>query len=653
MFAFLISRFRHFLALPMVRRVQVVLVLLAGLLVVVLVAARKPWAVGISPDRAMKVGEYVTIFVWIALAADVFLFGFLAATASWWVGEPVAGTDGETRAAAPRWFWPLIVVAMIVNAFLCWPRLGHSFWHDETLPMRNAILGIYKKRDDGTVRLREVSWLATFYSYRKPNHALYSGLARAANSVWRTVARPRGLQFHEGVIRFPAFLAGIGSIASIALLLRHFGFFSAGVMAAFLTALHPWHIRYASEARAYAFVLLLVPLVIYALLRAVEGGRWRWWIAFGLAEFFLLYFYLFCLHLLVVVNVCAVVALALHHGIGRRLFSQVARWFAVNVFAAALFLPLILPCVPQFLEYVKTTPGQGQLSLDWIGNYLSHLLAGIPWACYGYTEPTAIELQRVFVAQPLGSVLIAFLAVGLLAVGVRKFFTRSGPSMVVPVIFLIPPIFCYAETAARGGFIYDWYLLFFLPGAIALVAVGMQDVIDLARTALGNKIAVATCVLWISGYTAWTTPQREFLRSHSIQPNRESVLATRPTLDPHDPRQKNILTATFYGAPEPYDPNIIMFRNARELGDLVRRADAEGKPLFLNLGYLTTVEGEHPAKYELLKTSGLFEEVGLFSGFEPSMHSRHVFRYIPGSAAGFDFHSVPSDRGRPGTGYSY
>jgi hypothetical protein len=95
------------------------------------------------------------------------------------------------------------------------------------------------------------------------------------------------------------------------------------------------------------------------------------------------------------------------------------------------------------------------------------------------------------------------------------------------------------------------------------------------------------------------------------------------------------------------------FRNSVELGELVRKSDAENKALFINLGYLTTVEGEHQNKYELLRSSGFFEDLGILPGFEPTMHSRHVFRYIPGSAAKFDFEKVSRDRGRPGTGYSY
>jgi hypothetical protein len=644
---------RRAASLSPVQWVRLVLGVLAAVLTVVLLVARKPWTVIVPPDRVPKVGDLVAIYVWIALLLDLVLLAFLAATASFWVGEPVAADLSAVRPAAPRWFWPLVILAMLVNAALCWPRLNQSFWHDEDLPLGNAILGKYKTREDGSLVLREVSWLHTFFFYRKPNHMLYSALARTGNDIWRAAARPVGLPFHEGVIRFPAFLAGIGSVATLALLLRHFGMFSAGVFAAFLTALHPWHIRYGSEARAYAFVLLLVPVVIWTLVRALGDGRWRWWLAFAAAEFFLLYFYPLCLHFLIVLNLCALAALALGRGTAGRFFGQAARLVVGNLFAAMVFLPLILPCVPQFLEYVKGTPGQGRMTAEWAQNFLAHALAGITWVNHGFTEPNVLELSRIFAAQPVQTIAVMVVAVLLFAAGVRVFLARGLPAAVVPVIVVLPPILCFWETAARGGYIYVWYLLFVLPGAIAMVAVGMEQLIGLFRSRTLRTLATAGCVLLLGGYTAWTAPQRDFLLRHSLQPNRESVLATRPTLDPLDPRQKGILTATFYGPPDPYDPNIIKFRSARELGDLVRRADAEGKPLFINLGYLTTVEGEHAIKYHLLKTSGMFEDVGIFSGFEPTMLSRHVFRYIPGSAKDFDFNSLPPDRGRPGTAYSY
>lgn len=633
-------------------RARVWLGLIALAVVLFLVFAPKPWTVPPPLTKPWKTAQYVTVYVWYALLADLLLIGLLAATAGWWT-RTFDRSPADGRMAAPRWLWPLVGVAMLLNAWLCWPRLTHSFWHDETYPIRNAIVGTYKPRKDGSLKLNQVKWNETFFFYEKPNHTLYSGIARTVNDLWRVIARPQGLQFSEPVVRFPAYLAGIASVAAIAFLLNYLGYPVAAAIAAFLTALHPWHIRYASEARAYAFVLLILPLVVYYFLRAIESGTWRRWVAFGVSQFLLMYFYPTCVYIMVVLNLCAMAALWWRWGRSPGALTQWLRWVVVNVAGAMLFLPLMLPCVPQFLKYVKGTPTQGQLSYEWVTNFLAHLIAGIPWAYFGHSEPDSIELYPWFVAHPGLGVLAVFLALVFLAMGIRRLVARDRFAALLPIILLLPAAICYIETKARGGYVYEWYLLFLLPGVLALVAIGMDELVALAGTPAARASAFAFIILVIGSYTAWTTPQRDFLRAHSIQPNRESVLLTRPSLDPNDPRQKGIITATFYGPPEPYDPNIILFHNARELGELVHRADAEGKALYINLGYLTTVEGEHIHKYDLLRKSGLFEEVKLLPGLEPTLQSRHVFRYIPGRGANFDFSAVPADRGRPGSNYSY
>ena len=181
-----------------------------------------------------------------------------------------------------------------------------------------------------------------------------------------------------------------------------------------------------------------------------------------------------------------------------------------------------------------------------------------------------------------------------------RFAGRAAPAAAI----------CFAETDEL--FINEWYCSSLFPALLhwsRLVSILRR----LIRSRAG-KVAAVFPVLVVGAYGAWSAPQRNFLMTRSLQPNRESVLLTRPSLDPDDPRQKDILTATFYGPPEPYDPNIIAFRNAVELGELVRKADAEGKAMYVNLGYLTTVEGEHQNKYQLLRDAGLFEDLGILPG---------------------------------------
>ena len=51
-------------------------------------------------------------------------------------------------------------------------------------------------------------------------------------------------------------------------------------------------------------------------------------------------------------------------------------------------------------------------------------------------------------------------------------------------------------------------------------------------------------------------------------------------------------------------------------------------PLFINLGYLTTVEGEHQNKYALLHNSEFFEDLGILSGFEPTNRQPSFYRSL-------------------------
>ncbi|HET7375078.1 MAG TPA: glycosyltransferase family 39 protein, partial [Anaerolineae bacterium] len=56
----------------------------------------------------------------------------------------------------------------------------------------------------------------------------------------------------------------------------------AGLLAAFLLAVSPFHIRYSQEARYYALQVALALAGMACLLIALKG-RFRWWIGFGLA----------------------------------------------------------------------------------------------------------------------------------------------------------------------------------------------------------------------------------------------------------------------------------------------------------------------------------------------------------------------------------
>ena len=201
---------------------------------------------------------------------------------------------------------------------------------------------------------------------------------------------------------------------------------------------------------------------------------------------------------------------------------------------------------------------------------------------------------------------------------------------------MIPAPVAFAISKVSGHYLFEWYLLFLLPGVIAATAVGL----DSWRLALSrNKLGAVAGILLVAGlvgaYVAFTTPQRTWLLSRPIQQIRESAEATRPTLDPFAKKNQNVLTASFIGPPDPYDANIILFRSARELLELIARSDEEGKVLFINFGFLTTAQLRFRPILDILNDSTLFEKTAELQGFDP-INDRYVYRYRTGSAASRD-----------------
>ena len=102
------------------------------------------------------------------------------------------------------------------------------------------------------------------------------------------------------------------SLGALSVMLGIFGFGRAALLAPWILALHPWFLRYASEARGYVFLFLFGPLCVIALIRALQTGTWKWWLAFGLVEFCYLYFNASGIYVLVLLNCGAVAAFALN-----------------------------------------------------------------------------------------------------------------------------------------------------------------------------------------------------------------------------------------------------------------------------------------------------------------------------------------------------
>ncbi|MGC2580051.1 MAG: glycosyltransferase family 39 protein [Terrimicrobiaceae bacterium] len=600
-----------------------------------LIAAKKPWDVSVSPGKALRVRDFVVIYEWWAAAINLLLLVLLGLSARWWL-RPARrpSVTWLPERTTPRWFWPLVIGAMALTLFWGIQRIPQSLWDDEDSSLHRAVLGQYRHDKNGELKLKEATWEIALWNYWKPaNHQLQTILSKACLETWRALARPVGLQFSEPIVRFPCLVAGTLSVGALALLLKRLGFARAGVIAAFVLSVHPWHVRYAIELRGYIFTLLFGPLMIYCLIQAIESGRWRWWTGFAASEFALLYAYPGCLYMVAIANFCGAISLFQRHSTGEARWQHFSRFLVATTVAGMIYLQLMLPCVPQLINYFETERALGELGLRWHKNMGAHLLAGIPWnnsdiRSAGYQELQWAAEARPYVFLSLRSAALGFFVLGALRLGL----SRPAGWLVLSVL-LIPGVLVYIISRSKNHYLYEWYLLFTLSGFVGLAALGLDWLAGI--TSRAHRMAPPVLAgLAIVTFFVVTQPQRRWLVTHSLQPMREAVLLTRPSLDPYDPRQSSIITLSVTGVPWSYDPNIIVVSRPDQLVHFLRKADREGQTLYVNFANAWTASATAPELFGMIENEGLFERTAQIQGFDPTL-TTFVRRYRPGSISGY------------------
>jgi hypothetical protein len=604
--------------------------LAALVIVILLLVAKKPWDIG-APT---KIKHYVAIGEWWAGALNAGLLLVLAATARWWFVRLAAPANSWLPApSSPRWFWPLVAVAMGLTAVFGMQRISQSLWDDEAASLRRVILGEYRLDDKGKPILKKADWEDAFWNYRLPtNHHLQTLISKASLSVWQSVTRPKGLPFTEPVLRWPLLLAAIASIATLALLLRRLGFARAGVLAAFLLALHPWHVRYAIELRGYIFTLLFGPLMVYCLINALSNGRWRWWLGFAASQFLLLYAYPGTLYMLVAANTCGLVALWFRHPSPERL-RQLPRLLVASTLSGMVWVQLMAPNLPQLAEYLKTDRALGALTPRWHMNMAAHFLSGIPWnnsdnKTLGFPELLWITGDRPWFTQAL-----LWSAGLLIAAGALRLAVRRPAGWFVAVTLLVPAFAVYVMARLNNNYLYEWYLIFALPGLCACAALAVDWPLSLIRRPAWQRLAAPALLgSALAAFVVFTQPARHWLLTRPLQPIKDVVLTIRPSLDFNDPRQAEIMTVSLGVHLTSYDPNVLSARDVATLTRLARQADAADKPLFLVTGNEHAVAVDYPELQKFIRDPRYFEPVAKLQGYDPTL-TQSIWLYRSGSLA--------------------
>ena len=612
---------------PAAFAVRGVLALLLVLLVLRIVFGSNPWQDGVAERLAeghkLRPLDYAQTWGWWTAAGIApVLAALLASMPRWLVRDEAARVKRFARPGpAGRAFLAITASAMLAGAILALPRMSQSLFEDERYNVRWSIDGFYHRDRAGELRFHEPSWIDTFWYYEWPNnHVPHTILARMSVKTWRAVARPAHRLVSEPALRVPAFLAGLVSIGGIALLGWRLGHPGAGAAAAWLLAVHPWHVRYASEARGYSLALALVPLTLVALFRALHRGTWGRWALFGVAQFLLLWTYPATLWFAIVFNAAAAVQILSGHRGTPALRGQITRWLMANLAGALLWVRLMAPNLAQFADYLKT-PDQEQIDMRWLQDVLSFLIAGAPWGRPTLNE-NYFELSDLAATDPTLVWAAAAALMLLLLLGLARLLTSRGPAAISAGALLLAPLLMVAAGTRGEAHVHPQYLTLALPGLALFVGVGLET---LTRP-LGWRGAAATLAIAIVAYAAFTGTQRHELRTRSIQPFRESVELTRPTLDPQAPENAAITTVAFSFPATYYDPRVHQIRSVEQLEAFMREADAEERALFVNLGRPKLAARRSRELMALVRNPELFEDVAFLPGIL-SRGARQVFRY--------------------------
>src|SRR4029077_4899884 len=120
-----------------------------------------------------------------------------------------------------------------------------------------------------------------------------------------------------------------------------------------------------------------------------------------------------------------------------------------------------------------------------------------------------MELYPWAASHPILFAGLAGLSLVLLAAGTRRLFVGGTVPALLALALLLPAPIAYAISVAGRQHLFEWYLLFLLPGVVAATALGLDGLrLTLSRNKIGEVAGVLLVAGLIGGYVAYTTPQR-------------------------------------------------------------------------------------------------------------------------------------------------
>lgn len=274
------------------------------------------------------------------------------------------------------------------------------------------------------------------------------------------------------------------------------------IVCAALVAVHPLHIHYAHEARAYALWTLLLAFTLLLLVEACRRGRTWWWMFFGLSLVACLH-----LHYFTIYWVPASVAVVLFSPDRR---GALRRWTVTVALTGLAFLPyMVLAILP-----AARGGGGAWLAPDWdpIMAIPNSLWAMLPSGGYPtHLRGLSMLSRDTMLHQPLWLIQIAWtvpaviVAIMLIVLALRPRINRNTQSesrgavmehVAFVALTLVPLLLAWAYSVMiRPTYLAGRYDLVVWPGLMVWLAVIIVDAASTISSRWRSSIAGAVCVV--------------------------------------------------------------------------------------------------------------------------------------------------------------
>ncbi|MEZ0389963.1 MAG: hypothetical protein ACAI34_22990 [Verrucomicrobium sp.] len=580
-----------------------------------------------SEKKVVAPEAYVPVWLYKGLKLNLALAGAFLLASPWLGRRRMREMKFVPAPQAPpwqRWHYLALAGAVGLAAWMNAPRLNLSMWGDEDFNASRFILDKVERQPDGTLSIEPRTWTTTLWNMRKPtNHLGYSVFARLSHETFfHKGTGPDDPWFSEALLRAPVFIGGLLTIALLIWSLRVWGLH--GWWTVLLLAIHPWFIRFAVDGRGYGFVMLGATALMGITGRALQTGRWRWWVLMGLVEFFILWSNFQSIYLLAALNLMVVACLISPTLTWQSRLILGARWITGGIVTSFLVFGWLTPCWPQMQEFLAKKEIHGVMDLRWWQDSFSGWAFGQPWHSWHHGENTLHYcLSEAFQSHPILHVaaMASLILTVLYGIWVLATDSRRWP---LAILIVTAPCLMLLHMKVSGDRPYPWYLIPFLPGMLCLVSAAAGGLAKVSRDA-----AVAACGSVALLFAIISQVPRQTMRFHPIEPSRESVTLYRKIISPRNADfDKEVMGGALSMFTEAYDPAMYRVDNLQEFEALLAEADKSGRQLYMNLGDVA-FQKSFPAYapiIQILEDPARFEHVKHLSGLMP-FTSRDVFRY--------------------------